>query len=90
MTVPLTPAQVDDLASMAQVATAQVLAEALVTGFSVAGNEPKRGITELAQTAMLEAALLAFDGMRARITGQIQVGETLRANLPVTELKAVD
>jgi len=69
--------RLEEIASLSTIAAAQLLAEALVTTIETTGDG-RRGLTENQKTVMVEAALLAFDGYRARVLAQLNVDHQLR------------
>ncbi len=63
--------------SAVQVAAAQRFAEALVVGFAVC-EEAGAPFSELQKVALIEAALLQFDGFDAQLTALSVVHDLLR------------
>lgn len=66
-----------EIATLCAVSTAQVLAEAVVSTISACG-EGRVGLGETQKAQLIECALLAYDGHRHRLLGQLSVDEQLR------------
>ena len=68
----------DDKPSTAQVAAAERFATAIVVAFAVC-DEARVPLVVLQKIAVIEAALLEFDGFESQLSSLAEIGELLRS-----------
>lgn len=75
-----------EVAGMGQVQAAQMLSRAVVGAFEAADSSG-RALTEMQKGALIEAALLAFDGYKAETLGLLATDERIRAAVAEAEAR---
>ncbi len=76
-----------EVAGMGQVQAARMLSRAVV-GALEAADSSGRALTELQKGALVEAALLAFDGYKAETLGLMATDDRIRAAVATVEDRA--
>ena len=70
--------RLDDNPSAAQVAAAERFATAIVVAFGVC-DEARVPLADVQKIAIIEAALLEFDGFEGQLSSLAEIGELLRS-----------